>query len=467
MKRFHFNQVKVPISQRLAGDTKNFYSCLNMRWYRLICIVVLVSAGCVDSSGNRISAQEWWQQRFGGANKSANRSAAQNDSPKTEEESSPHVENKNRPAPAKAVAAGPVMETADPSGPAGPIIHADVLIVNDETIRVADILEPLTAQLEELVKQLPPDSYYDKARQMIRLQIIEAVAQHLIWRRAQRQITDEMKPQLDKAIDKMEKERINREFGGRETMYEKYLARHGKTRADVRERLRRTAVIDSYLQDRLLQLIPTPRRSELDQYYKSHLSDFSRLERREMFLIDLPIRAFFDASRPIHPGDEAGAEQKARATAKEALEALHRGEPFEAVARKYSQGLHTDAGGAWGFITAAVDKKSAPLEGRWVAPSRRLFELQSGQTSEIIESARSFFIVRCGRIEAGNTLSFQEAQPQIVTTMRQQRFLEKRAAFLQDELDRSTIGSLDAFVSQVVHAAPAPAERKSKSKELP
>lgn len=357
-------------------------------------------------------------------------------------------------------AANTVITTSEPAG--GPAIHADALIVNDETIRVGDILEPITPKLEELARELPDDSYYQKATQIVRLQIIEAVAQHLIWRRAQRHLTDEIKPQLEKAVDKMEKDRINREFGGRETVYEKYLARHGKTRDDVRERLKRTVVIDSYLRDRLLQLIPAPRKAELEDYYRRHLTDYSQPERREMFLIDIPIRAFLDPARAVTPEAEAVAEPAARRAAEQAVEALKGGEDFQAVAKRYSQGLHTDEGGAWGFITAPADRLSAPLEGRWAAPSKRLFELQAGETSEIIAAARSFFIVKCGRVEGGTRESFQEAQPKIVGEIRQQKFLERRAAFLQEELDRSTIGSLDTFVAQVLRAAPSPDAQQSR-----
>ncbi|HKQ48649.1 MAG TPA: peptidyl-prolyl cis-trans isomerase [Phycisphaerae bacterium] len=353
-----------------------------------------------------------------------------------------------------------MITTSEPAG--GPAIHADALIVNDETIRVGDILEPITPKLEELARELPDDSYYQKATQIVRLQIIEAVAQHLIWRRAQRHLTDEIKPQLEKAVDKMEKDRINREFGGRETVYEKYLARHGKTRDDVRERLKRTVVIDSYLRDRLLQLIPAPRKAELEDYYRRHLTDYSQPERREMFLIDIPIRAFLDPARAVTPEAEAVAEPAARRAAEQAVEALKGGEDFQAVAKRYSQGLHTDEGGAWGFITAPADRLSAPLEGRWAAPSKRLFELQAGETSEIIAAARSFFIVKCGRVEGGTRESFQEAQPKIVGEIRQQKFLERRAAFLQEELDRSTIGSLDTFVAQVLRAAPSPDAQQSR-----
>jgi hypothetical protein len=75
---------------------------------------------------------------------------------------------------------------------------------------------------------------------------------------------------------------------------------------------------------------------------------------------------------------------------------------------------------------------------------------------EIIEADKCYFMVKCGQVETGGTISFQDAQPQIIDAMRQQRFSKLRAEFLQKELEQSTIGSLDAFVTEVLKALPQP-----------
>lgn len=346
-------------------------------------------------------------------------------------------------------------------------IRADALVVNNETIRVVDILEAIQPRLEQLGRELPEEIYYQRAAQLVRLQIVEAVAQHLIWRRASAHVNDDLKPQLDKAVDRMEKERINREFGGRETVYEKFLTKHGKTRSEVRERLQRTVVIDSYLRDRLLPLVPMPRKNELWEYYQAHRKEFESQERREMFLIDIPVRAFVERSGIYGPSaDElAAAREKARAAAEAAAAAIAAGESFEEVARKHSHGPRKEEGGAWGFITLPSDASHAPLQGRWAAPSKRLFELDAGEVSEIIEdtAAGGFFIVKAGKVEPASVVSFQDAQPEIIDVLRQQRFVKLRADFLQAELDKSTIGSLDDFMDMVMSAIPYPRKGAGQS----
>lgn len=433
---------------------------------RLVIVVGCLAslAGCMDSSGNRISMQEWWASR---TEKKKPDAPAQE--PTVEPAATAASQEPTDPPPRRDTYLAsqkdrPGEEPAPRSAEDSPnAVRADHLVVDDEVIRVQDILEPLQSRLPTLESELSADQYWRKVGELIRQQIIEAVAQHLIWRRAQETLHDELKPQLDKAVEKMEKDRINREFGGRETAYAKYLSKHGKSRDEVRERLRKSVLIDSYLRDRLLPMVPQARKQELQAYYNSHLTDFSKEGRREMYLIDVPVASFLDLSRPMTREDERLATEKARGTIEKAAAALKEGRPFADVAKEFSYGLHKDEGGYWGWISQPTDATSAPLQGHWEAPSRKLFELKAGETSDIIDAARSFFIVRVGAIEEASRLSFQDAQPEITNALRQQRFVKLRADFLQKELDRSTIGSLDAFVRAVLNAVPTQVNATTES----
>ncbi len=427
-----------------------------VRWLTVL-IGVGTLAGCMDGSGNRISMQEWWTSR---TEKKKTEPPVEKpavvaaDAPKTsptEVVETPEVQlASRREKPSDAVAPRAVEDSPN-------AVRAEHLVVDDQVIRVQDILEPLQSRLPSMEAELSPEQYWRKVGEVVRQQIIEAVAQHLIWRRAQETLHDELKPQLEKAVEKMEKDRINREFGGRETAYAKYLSKHGKSRDEVRERLRKSVLIDSYLRDRLLPMVPQARKQELQAYYNSHLADFSKSGRREMYLIDVPVASFLDLSRPLTREDERIANEKARATIEKAAAALKTGREFGEVAKEFSQGLHKEEGGFWGWISQSADGQSAPMQGHWEVPSRRLFELAAGGTSEVIEAARSFFIVKVGTVEDATRMTFQDAQPDINNAIRQQRFVKLRADFLQKELDRSTIGSLDAFVRAVMNAVPTQA----------
>lgn len=429
-----------------------------MRGRRLVDVVgvvVLLAAGCIDAHGNRVTVQEWFdglQARNQTDDRRTARATAPERPSSDNEERGEVVEAPARPATDDAAHVSTRRSLA--------AVHADVLLVNEESIRVSDVLEPLSGELERLAQEMPPGTYYARAAELVRMQIVELVAQHLIWRRASRFITDDTRPQLEKAVAKMEKERIGREFGGLETEYEKYLVRHGTSRSEVRQRLERSLVIDSYIRDRIWELVPSPRKSELWEYYRRNRREFERCERREMFLIDIPVRAFLRGRSFYAPmrQERDAARAKAREAAEAAAQALAEGAPFEDVARSYSHGPRRDEGGAWGAITKPGDPDVSPLQGRWSLVSRRLFEMAEGQVSGIIEDAdaESFFILKVGRVEPGTTASFQEAQPKIAAALKQQRFIKMRAEFLQKELDDSMIGSLDDFVARVMESVPDP-----------
>jgi hypothetical protein len=433
----------------------------SLRAVIMVIVAAALAGGCVDSQGDRVKAQDADAKQRNQASRSqeADDSSRPRDrggataKPETEGAAIGTASGKER----ARIRIEPAEEQGDDSGEAGPsrpqasvnAIHSDVLIVNKETISVNDVLEPISPELEKLSGEVPPNIYFGRATELIRQQIIEAVAQQLVWRKAQQMINEDMEKGLKKAVDKMEKDRINREFQGRETLYDKYLVKHGKTREEVRERLRRSIVIDSYLRERLLPLVPNPRKQELLNYYNANLGEFTQSGRREMFLIEVPATAFLENRRSPSASEIKEANDKARAAIEEAATALEAGEPFEQVAQRVSRGPNAEAGGAWGFI-------ESPLKGRWEAPSKQLFALKEGQTGTILEVANSFFIVKAGKVEDRKIIDFNEAQPQIANTLKQRRFNKLRADFLQDELKQSTLGSLDEFVAEVLRAVPDP-----------
>ena len=406
-----------------------------------IILTVLASVLFLTCTTGCIGLQEWWKNRSGSSEQATvdaydDTEVVQDTETETDRDEPTIVKatTSNRKAPVK-------------RPPSQNAIHAGALEIFDEFITVNDILEPIYSRIQELAKTQPPNLYYQQVAGLVRQQLYDIVAQHLVYRRAERQINDQIEPGLQKAVDAMERDRINREFNGLETRYTKYLQKQGKTREEVRARLRRAVVVDSYLRDRLLPMVREPRKRELMDYYRSHLDDYSTEERRELYLIDIPIRAHFDRFPP-RPADEPLAKQKARNAIEAAARDIKSGKPFEAVARQYSQ-LKKDEGGCWGFI-------SSPMSGRWKLPYKRFMEMREGQVSEIIESAKSFFIVKVGRVDEKKVTSFRDAQPDIIQAIKNKRYQKLKAEFLQKELKRASIGSLDTFGNEVMEAIPRP-----------
>ena len=406
-------------------------------------LLILIVFGCTNSEGHRITAREWLSGGW----------SATDETPP--------------PGPSGAESAATPTANADkrvpPARPAGPnAIRAGTLQIYDEFITVNDILEPLGPRIQELASTLPPRSYYEQVAELIRQQLFNVVGQHLIYHRASQDFNEQMETGIERAVDRMEEDRINREFGGRETSYTNYLQEHGKDRAAVRERLRRAIVADSYLRERLRPMIHAPRKRELLNYYQAHLAEYSSPERRELYLIDIPTAAYFERFPP-RPTDVPLAEQKARNAIEAANRALAAGRPFEDVAKEFSAGIHKDDGGAWGVV-------GSPMAGRWETPYKRFVRMSEGQISPIIEvehdaprgiTMKSFFIVKVGGLEHAQVLSFQEAQPKIMQRLKERSFQRLRSEFLQNQLDQAHIGSLDEFGKQIMAALPQPAFSRS------
>ncbi len=348
-------------------------------------------------------------------------------------------------------------DAASPPDAPAAVIRPGTLSILGEFITIDDVLEPLQPELEQIARALSPDLYYQRVTQLVRQELRALITEYLIYHRAKDLITEEMEPNLEDAVDRMERDRINREFRGRETEYTNHLQERGKSREDVRKRLRRIVVVDRYLRDRLLPLVPQPRKRELLDYYHSHMTAYRTPERRELFLIDVPAAAFFERFPP-RPEDLPLADQKARNAIEAAARELAEGKTFEEVARTYSRGVNSDKGGAWGFI-------ASPMTGRWEKPYQRFVTLDEGEISEIIEvahsaprgqSVTSFFIVKAGRIEPAQVKSFLEAQPKIVDILREERFQKRKVEFLQTEFERAGVGSLEDFGNQIMRAVPEP-----------
>ncbi len=425
--------------------------------FLMIALCVSACVACRGPDGESVTMGQWWDSRFGEKEKPSDNSgeyAGEDDT---------IVENADSPAkPGPAVAAKPTAARSSSGGesqqrqPSRGAITSDVLVLNDETVDVMDVLDPIRGMLTEAAAKKPPREYLQYRDDIVRRQIVEAVAERLIWQEARNAVSEDVKPQLERVVVAMEKDRINREFGGLETNYEKYLARNGRTRADVRKMLERGVMIDKYLKDRLLPLIASPTRNELKKYYDQHQADFTTQTKRELYLIDIPVAAFLENRRVVTDAQIAAATAKARAQADEAARAIKAGQPFEDVARKYSKGLNKEKGGAWGVI-------NEPLQDRWEVPSKRLFSMSDGQVSEVIEHAKAFFIVKAKVVEQGQTTSFTDAQPEIMRKMRQERFIKLRGDFLQKRFAKSQVGSMDDFYRRVLAACPAPSGREVRA----
>jgi len=330
--------------------------------------------------------------------------------------------------------------------PAGSVMPG-VLVVNNETLNVDDILEPIRPKLEQASRDMPRDDYYELLFEMIRRQLMGEVSERLIWHEAQRHLKDdEQKKRIDQAIDRLEQDRITTDFGGRESRYEKYLATAGKSRQDVRERLKRQIICEQYMRDRIQPRISV-RKRDLQKYYDEHRSDFTDARSVELWMIEFPVREFYKGHGPPTDAEKRGARDAARAAAQAALSKIRSGQSFDQVTRTDSLGLHKEDGGNWGMI-------SAPLRGPYEPPSRIALGQNNGQVSDVVDTPMAFFIVKSEKVTGGTTRRFEEVQAEITNRLQIEQFNELKIKFMQQVLDRASVGDLEPFVKAIIARAP-------------
>ncbi len=245
--------------------------------------------------------------------------------------------------------------------------------------------------------------------------------------------------EVDHYVDQELKDRVTREFGGRQTRFEVHLASMGMTLEDAREKVRRRIVIVKYLQDHVVVRIADPTRQELLDYYNTNIESYTQQSSRELCMIDIP------------KGDDAQASRRAIEEARRRLDA---GEDFREIARGLSRGIHAAEGGSWGHI-------KAPLHGRYAEPSAIFFKLDEGQTSGVVETDDAFFIVKAADVIESKTRLFVDVQPELVERYRDAQFEMFRREKVQELLDNASIEPRkDLFLATIVDSAVAQLARK-------
>lgn len=344
----------------------------------------------------------------------------------------------------------------------GQTVQAPVLRINRDIITVQDVLEPIAEVLEREAADLTVGQYQARVMRRSRQEIRDQIDAVLLYDRARRRISEEAEVQLEKALDQVIRDRINQYYRGSQTAFEMYLERFGKTIEDVRDRERRMMLVQGYVMDQIIPRVHITRR-ELMRYFQQHHSDFETKAQIEMYLIDVPGWAFLPGGDGVGLGAgrqqwaaaneaaRADALRQARSRAEQAAEELRSGAAVDAVAKSHSHGINASKGGDWGMVTPGE------LQGRWAALNDVLATLASGQTSDIIEGTDGFFIVKTGQKQPAQSVTFEEAQPEIEAKLVNEQKMERFSALMKRLQSDAIVSDYDeqlVFLEAVMSAAP-------------
>lgn len=329
----------------------------------------------------------------------------------------------------------------------GPLIRADVMLVNGQTVRACDVLEPSWQRIEELARTSKPNEYLERVQLEIRQRIRETISEFLVWYEVKRKLTAEMEEPLKKAVDSKVRERINKNFEGSQAKFERYLSQRGMSLEDYKEQEKRRIATVQYLREELVPQIHISRR-ELQEYYEKIRKDYESPARTKIQMIDLPDRQFAEGDMS-DPAVRVAAHDAAHAQAQKAMAELKAGVDFAEVAKKYSKGIHAEEGGHWGWVS-----EDPGLQGRWLQPGKVAFKLKAGEYSDILETSDGWFIVRAEEKVEATRKDFQEVQQELERKLRDRMFDDLSGRYLMKLWSKGDIQGLTAFNARLLTMVP-------------
>lgn len=356
-------------------------------------------------------------------------------------------------------AAVPRRRLPPPIRPTPGAIEADILMVNNAVLTVAEVLYPLREEIERIRQTQTQAGFRERVRQLARQETQREVGSLLIYAEAMASLSEEQHQVVEKAAQEEVDGRVTREFGGSSARLTSHLAEHGLTVDQFRHLLQRELVVRQYAREKLMPLVQI-RRDELWAYYQRNISRYQTPETRELLLVELPFEKLLPEGRQWNTAPQAvraGAKLTAMRRARAAHEALEE-RPFEEVAREYSVGPHAEQGGSWGMI-------GRPLQSPYDQLSRLIFEYEQGQYSEPVETESGWYIVKCGRIEPGSQRAFVDVQDEIRRELMERRFTKLSVDYVLRLAEEATISSLDLFLAAAVQRAEQPSRGATTSRE--
>lgn len=282
------------------------------------------------------------------------------------------------------------------------------LTVNAETVEAHELWLGLHDELSAKAETLAPEDYRTYLDRRAARLITDKIAEMLLYQQASLRFSPEMSAKVDKYVDAEIRKIITTEHDGIPRRYEKQLESQGRTLEDAREKARREIIIASYLEQEVKPKVAEPTRAELVAAYEANADTFRQPVRRRMSLIDVRLRNHSekDAGTTTHDQLES-ARAKARSRIQTAQAELDSGVDFAEVARRHSDGLHADEGGAWGWVAKGSVRK------RFEPAVEALYRLDADKVSDIIETDDGFFLVRCDQVDSGFEPDFQALQPRL------------------------------------------------------
>jgi parvulin-like peptidyl-prolyl isomerase len=251
------------------------------------------------------------------------------------------------------------------------VIDRIVAVVNDDIITLSELNNAFSGYIRTVdsgYQGADREAYLRQAREAFLQQMIN---QMLIEQEAKKAGTGMAAIKDDEVME------VIREMLAKNKMtledYTRKLAAEGHSLDSAKKEIK-TQMLRMRLLRREVQSKIIVTNEEIGDYYDKHRQDYEGKEAARLKQIFLPA-----------PADGPAAErEKARSLAKQLRDRLVQGEPFDAIAAKYSKGPAASQGGDIGFVEKGVILPAVEKEA---------FSLNIGQLSDVIETEAGYHII--------------------------------------------------------------------------
>ncbi len=315
------------------------------------------------------------------------------------------------------------------------------MTVQGERVEAADLWKEHRDELDAKHNALSSSQFRQYVAERSAQLITDKIAEVLLFQRASLRMPEGLDKRIEDYTDAEVRKTVTADYEGVQRRYEKELEEQGRTLDEVREQMRRQVIISSYLDAEIRPRVAEPTREQLYDAFQTNIESWRKPARRSMSLIDVRVSEFLPkgSTAPTREESEA-ARNEARRRIGVAQSEIRSGASFAEVARKYSQGLHAEEGGAWGFVTADSVRE------RFVPALIALDTLDAGEISSTVETPDGFFLVRCDELQPAIEPDFQTVQ------------LELREEFIRNRYNRQ-IAELVFELRNSAHIEPENLER--------
>jgi hypothetical protein len=187
-------------------------------------------------------------------------------------------------------------------------IDADILVVNNQIVTVAEILYAMRPGPGAPPPE-PPASL-DEARRRVLPKVQQAIGTLLLYQKATAKLDPRMREALDKALTEQIRRRAAMEFDGSVARFEEHLAANGLTMRQFRESLERQLIARDYIRETIAPQITVTRQELLDAYNRKKSAPVEP-ETRELLMIEAPFAAYL-AKRGAPPARARARRRKRR-----------------------------------------------------------------------------------------------------------------------------------------------------------